>query len=39
MALADPSADTNKAGTAFEKVDAIRAGVLGGMNACQARIG
>ncbi len=34
----DPKADTNVNGSAFEKVDAFRAGVLGGMQACQDRI-
>lgn len=34
----DPTADTNINGSAFEKVDAFRAGVLGGLQACQARI-
>ena len=34
----DPTADTNINGSAFEKVDAFRAGVLGGMQACQDRI-
>jgi predicted metalloprotease len=34
----DPTADTNVNGSAFEKVDAFRAGVLGGMQACQDRI-
>ena len=34
----DATADTNINGSAFEKVDAFRAGVLGGMQACQDRI-
>jgi predicted metalloprotease len=34
----DPTNDTNVNGTAFEKIDAFRAGVLGGMQACQDRI-
>ena len=34
----DPTADTNVNGSAFEKVDAFRAGVLGGMQSCQDRI-
>lgn len=34
----DPATDTNVNGSAFEKVDAFRAGVLGGMQACQDRI-
>jgi predicted metalloprotease len=38
IAHSDPAADTNIQGSAFEKVDAFRAGVLGGMQACQDRI-
>ncbi len=34
----DESADTNVSGSAFEKIDNFRAGVLGGMQACQDRI-
>ncbi|MDP9464630.1 MAG: neutral zinc metallopeptidase [Actinomycetota bacterium] len=34
----DETADTDVNGSAFEKIDAFRAGVLGGMQACQARI-
>lgn len=34
----DKSSDTNANGSAFEKVDAFRSGVLGGMQACQDRI-
>jgi predicted metalloprotease len=34
----DPTADTNIDGSAFEKIDAFRSGVLGGMQACQDRI-
>ena len=34
----DQSSDTNVSGTAFEKVDAFRSGVLGGMKSCQERI-
>jgi predicted metalloprotease len=34
----DPTSDTNRFGTAFEKIDAFRAGVVGGLGACQARI-
>ena len=34
----DPSSDTDRLGTAFEKIDAFRAGVTGGLGACQARI-
>ena len=36
--LGDPTSDTNRFGTAFEKIDAFRAGVTGGLGACQARI-
>jgi predicted metalloprotease len=34
----DDSSETNINGSAFEKIDAFRAGVLGGMQACQDRI-
>jgi predicted metalloprotease len=34
----DSTSDTNINGTAFEKVDAFRSGVLGGMESCQERI-
>lgn len=34
IALSDQSTDTNVNGSAFEKVDAFRTGVLGGLNAC-----
>jgi predicted metalloprotease len=34
----DPSSDTNVNGSAFEKIDAFRSGVLGGLSACQSRI-
>ncbi len=34
----DDSSDTNVNGSAFEKIDAFRAGVLQGMQACQDRI-
>lgn len=34
----DPAIDTDVNGSAFEKTDAFRAGVLGGMQACQDRI-
>ena len=34
----DSTSDTNINGTAFEKVDAFRSGVLGGMPSCQGRI-
>ncbi|MEI8239794.1 MAG: hypothetical protein WCI22_10260, partial [Actinomycetota bacterium] len=33
---ADPAADTNKVGSAFEKIDAFRTGVLGDINTCNA---
>jgi len=38
IARGDPSTDTDVNGSAFEKTDAFRAGVLGGMQACQDRI-
>jgi hypothetical protein len=34
----DPTSDTNIEGSAFEKIDAFRSGVLGGLQTCQARI-
>jgi predicted metalloprotease len=34
----DSTSDTNVNGSALEKVDAFRSGVLGGMESCQARI-
>ncbi len=34
----DDTSDANVNGTAFQKIDAFRAGVLGGMQACQDRI-
>jgi predicted metalloprotease len=37
--LGDEATDTNVNGTAFEKIDAFRSGVLGGLDACQQRIG
>ena len=36
---ADPTSDTNINGSAFEKVDTFRAGVLGGLAACMERFG
>ena len=39
VALGDDAADADVIGTAFEKIDSFRAGVLGGLSACQARIG
>ncbi|TPW10943.1 MAG: hypothetical protein FD127_3492 [Acidimicrobiaceae bacterium] len=38
VALGDEAASTNVVGTAFEKIDSFRSGVLGGMSACQSRI-
>jgi predicted metalloprotease len=38
IARADESADTNVNGSAFEKVDAFRTGVLGGLNVCRNEI-
>jgi predicted metalloprotease len=38
IVLGDSTSDTNVSGTAFEKVDAFRSGVLGGMQSCQDRI-
>lgn len=37
--LGDEATNTNVNGTAFEKIDAFRSGVLGGLDACQQRIG
>jgi len=34
----DTSSDADLNGSAFEKVDAFRSGVLGGMQSCQDRI-
>jgi predicted metalloprotease len=34
----DPTSDTNIEGSAFEKTDAFRTGVLGGLSACQGRL-
>ncbi len=39
VALGDEASTTNVVGTAFEKIDAFRAGVLGGLESCQNRIG
>lgn len=39
VALGDEASDTDRNGTAFDKIDAFRAGVLGGLQACQDRIG
>ncbi|MFN8023841.1 MAG: neutral zinc metallopeptidase [Acidimicrobiales bacterium] len=39
VALGDEASNTDVRGTAFEKIDSFRAGVLGGLDACQQRIG
>jgi predicted metalloprotease len=39
IALGDEARTTDVRGTAFEKIDSFRAGVLGGLQACQDRIG
>lgn len=39
LIVADPTATTDINGSAFEKVDSFRAGVLGGISACTARFG
>ncbi|MCB9395035.1 MAG: neutral zinc metallopeptidase [Acidimicrobiaceae bacterium] len=39
VALGDEATSDNVNGTAFEKIDSFRAGVLGGLPACQNRIG
>ncbi len=39
VALGDEASSTDVNGSAFEKIDAFRAGVLGGLQACQNRIG
>ncbi|MEX1107133.1 MAG: neutral zinc metallopeptidase, partial [Ilumatobacteraceae bacterium] len=38
VALGDEASSTDRNGTAFEKIDGFRAGVLGGLSACQDRI-
>lgn len=38
IALGDETSSTNEVGTAFEKIDSFRTGVLGGLSACQRRI-
>jgi predicted metalloprotease len=38
VALGDEASGTDRKGTAFDKIDAFRAGVLGGLAACQGRI-
>jgi predicted metalloprotease len=37
--LGDEATNTDVEGTAFEKIDSFRAGVLGGLAACESRIG
>jgi predicted metalloprotease len=39
VVLGDEASTTDMMGTAFEKIDAFREGVLGGLPACQARLG
>lgn len=39
IALGDEARTTDVRGTAFEKIDSFRAGVLGGLQSCQDRIG
>ena len=39
IARSDASSDTNVSGSAFEKIDAFRTGVLGGLNVCREAIG
>jgi hypothetical protein len=39
VVLGDEASNTDVLGTAFEKIDAFREGVLGGLPACQARLG
>jgi predicted metalloprotease len=39
LLFGDKSSTANEVGTAFEKIDAFRAGVLGGLPACQERLG
>jgi predicted metalloprotease len=36
--VGDEAASTNRLGTAFDKIDAFRSGVLGGIEGCQARL-
>lgn len=36
--VGDEAASTDRLGTAFEKIDSFRSGVLGGVEACQARL-
>jgi predicted metalloprotease len=38
ITVGDPGADDNRIGSAFEKIDSFRAGVLGGIPACIDRI-
>jgi predicted metalloprotease len=39
VALGDEASNTDVRGTAFEKIDAFRAGVNGGLQGCQSRLG
>lgn len=39
IAVSDESTDTDVNGSAFEKIDAFRLGVLGGLNACNQTLG
>ena len=39
IARSDASSDTNVSGSAFEKIDAFRTGVLGGLNVCRDSTG
>ena len=39
VVVGDDASNTDVLGTAFEKIDAFREGVLGGLPACQARLG
>lgn len=36
--IGDDTTDTNRIGSAFEKIDSFRAGVIGGLDACSARL-
>lgn len=38
VVVGDDTSDTDRFGTAFDKIDAFRDGVLGGLDACQARL-
>ena len=39
VSLGDEATDTDVNGTAFEKIDAFRSGVIGGLPACESRLG